>query len=291
MNPLEKARLLPHEIAFSAFLASAWIRLVFAQGVIGGQSLLYLVMIVVNAAAILWCRRRESTVRWRIRLVVYPILMNVIFFGMGAAVGAMNPGKEDALLERIDQALVGTTPCLALESLVVPSLTEILSLCYLLFFPYLTFSMIYYFCGDLKTLKKFFAGLFTIYGLGFIGYSLLPASGPYVAMAGRFTVPLEGGWITALNQQVVLKGSNGVDVFPSLHCALSCYILFFDFTHRRWRFLVYALPCAGLWISTIYLRYHYLVDVLVGFALSAGCLWMVSRWGARKEPRDPAPVV
>jgi len=291
MSPLERLRLLPHEIVFGAFLVYAWVRLALAQGVAGGQSLLYLGMIVVNGAAILWCRRRETNVRWRIRLLVYPILMNVSFFGMGAAVGAMHPGKEDALLERIDQALVGTTPCLALESLVAPVLTEALSLCYILFFPYLTISMIYYLCGDLGTLKKFFAGLFTIYGFGFIGYSLLPAAGPYIAMADRFTVPLEGGWITALNHQVVLKGSNGVDVFPSLHCALSCFILFFDFMHKRRRFYFYAVPCAGLWVSTIYLRYHYLVDVIVGFALSAACLWMASRFGKNEDPHEPAPGV
>ena len=291
MNEPDRLRLLPHEIAFGAFLAYAWVRLVIAQGPAGGQSLLYLGLIVIQVAAITWGRRKESNVRWRIRLVVFPILMNAVFFSMGATVGAMHPAKEDALLERIDQALVGTTPSLTMQALVAPILTEAMSLCYLTFFPYLAISMILYFCGDVETLKKFFAGLFTIYAIGFIGYSLLPAAGPYVAMAGQFTVPLDGGFFTTLNHQVVLKGSNGVDVFPSLHCAVSGFILGFDFIHRRRRFLLYVAPCAGLWISTIYLRYHYLVDVIAGFALCAACLWMVSRLGRRKESLEPDPGV
>ncbi len=94
--------------------------------------------------------------------------------------------------------------------------------------------------------------------------------------------------ITDLNQQVVLMGSTGVDVFPSLHCAISCYILFFDFAHRRWRFFVFVVPCVGLWISTIYLRYHYFIDVIVGFGLSVACLWMVSRFDKKEKTHVPA---
>jgi membrane-associated phospholipid phosphatase len=32
--------------------------------------------------------------------------------------------------------------------------------------------------------------------------------------------------------------------------------------------MVMILPCLGLWIATIYLRYHYLTDVLCGFLLA-----------------------
>ena len=73
-----------------------------------------------------------------------------------------------------------------------------------------------------------------------------------------------------------------MDCFPSLHCAVSSYILFFDRRHRRWRFWLYLVPCVGLWVSTLYLRYHYFVDLVAGFALSAAALWFVNR-------RFPAP--
>lgn len=130
-------------------------------------------------------------------------------------------------------------------------------------------------------LRKFVTGLFTIYGLGFLGYTLLPARGPVYALADQFTVPLHGWWITRANAAIVARGSNGVDVFPSLHCAVSSYFLFFDRRHRPWRFKLYLVPCVGLWISTIYLRYHYGVDVLGGFALSAFALWLTKYY-----PRD-----
>jgi membrane-associated phospholipid phosphatase len=97
-------------------------------------------------------------------------------------------------------------------------------------------------------------------------------------MAHEFHVPFNGWHFTQWNAAMVRFGSNGVDVFPSLHCAISSYMLFFDRWHKKWRFRLYALPCVGLWLSTIYLRYHYFIDVLVGFTLSASVLYCVRRW-------------
>jgi membrane-associated phospholipid phosphatase len=189
----------------------------------------------------------------------------------------------DSVLQHVDSLAIGTNLSLRLQPYVHPAFTEFFSFCYILFFIYLLFSMIYYFCGNVELLKKFIIGLFTIYGIGFLGYSFVPAAGPYKAMADQFTVPLTGWWITKWNAAIVAQGSNGVDVFPSLHCALSSFFLFFDRQHRPWRFKLYLVPCVGLWISTIYLRYHYLVDVLCGFALSAFALWIANRYPPKMD--------
>jgi hypothetical protein len=289
MKPREATAVLPHELCFGVFQLLVWGRLVLATG---GRSIhvwTYLALIGVSTALIAACIRKETPLRWRLRLLYYPIAMNALFLGMGPVVTVFHPGREDALLQRIDGVLVGTNLSLRMDSLVHPALTEVLSLCYLLFFPYLAFSFIYYFLGDLETLKKFCAGLFTIYGIGFIGYTLLPAVGPYVAMDGQFSHSLDGGAITRWNAALVHAGSNGVDVFPSLHCAVSSYILFFDLRHKRWRFWTYLVPCIGLWISTIYLRYHYAVDLLAGFSLSATALWLASRF-PRKDNAHGLPA-
>ena len=272
------ARLLPHELIFGAFLAVTWIRFVVVLGVGSGDALLYLAMIAADAALVLFCRARPTEGRWRLRLLFHPIALNVVFAHMKGAIPKIAPERMDAALQRIDAALVGRNLSLRMEPLVHPVLTEILSGCYILFFPYLLFSVVWYFRRDLATLKAFLVGMFTVYGLGFLGYSLVPAWGPWIAMAGEFRVALEGGPITRLNDAVVRWGSNGVDVFPSLHCALSSYFLFFDRRHTRWRFLAYLGPCVGLWVSTLYLRYHYAVDVAAGFAVSGFALWLSARF-------------
>jgi membrane-associated phospholipid phosphatase len=175
----------------------------------------------------------------------------------------------------VDAQIIGTNLSLRFQPFVQPVLTEFFSLCYFLFFIFLLLSFVYYGAGEIGLLKKFTSGLFTLYGVGFIGYTLLPAAGPWVALAGQFETPLTGWAVTRLNDAVVRAGSNGVDVFPSLHCAVSTYLLFFDRWHRRWRYRLYLVPCVGLWISTIYLRYHYFIDCVCGFALAAAALWLV----------------
>lgn len=288
MNPLKKTTLLPHEILFGLYLLMTWARLVWAVGFFGRDALVYLGFLVVNALLIARCVGAPTPLRWRLRLLFYPLAVTFLFAYMKVAVPEIHPASMDDFLERVDTALIGTNLSLRMQALVHPVLTELMSASYILFFPYLTFSLIYYFFGDLELLKKFFVGLYSLYGLGFLGYTLVPALGPHLAMTGQFTVPLDGWWITRWNAELVRVGSNHVDVFPSLHCAVSSFILFFDRVRKPWRFKLYLVPCIGLWISTLYLRYHYFIDVICGFALAALSLWIVNRYSRNANHEIPA---
>jgi membrane-associated phospholipid phosphatase len=273
--------LLPHEVFFGLFLLITWARLVFVTGFFSPNALLYLALLGLNAAATWYCRKADTPRNWRVGLLFYPVAMNLIFQNMKVSIPQLQAERMDPFLQHIDSFLIGTNLSLRAQPLVHPVLTELFSLCYILFFPYLLFSLVYYFLGEVDLLKRFTVGLFTIYGLGFLGYSLVPATGPCADMAQQFSVPLTGGWITKANAAVVARGSNGVDVFPSLHCAISSFFLFFDKRHRPWRFKLYLLPCVGLWLSTIYLRYHYFIDLLCGFMLAAFALWLANCYPGR----------
>jgi membrane-associated phospholipid phosphatase len=200
---------------------------------------------------------------------------------MGSVVATFHPAKEDGLLQEIDRAIFGASPCTKLHSVERPFLTDLMSFCYMLFFPYLALALTSSLLGDLDRAKRFFAGLFTIYGVGFFGYTLIPAVGPYATMA--FEAPLTGGFLTDLNARLVARGTTGVDVFPSLHCAVSGYLLFFDALTSRRRFWIFLVPVLGLFVSTIYLRYHYAIDVMAGFALAGLALAIAFKKGASHE--------
>jgi len=278
MNWLRKSNLLPHEFFFGVFLFIQWLRLVLCAGALDRDALLYLGLLLANIFVIAWCRSRETNFRWQVRLWFYPVAMNAVFFTMHSAVLKVAPHKYDDWLASMDHALFGLTLSARMQAITTPVLTEILSFCYLLFFPYLMVSWFYYAWRGLPVLRQLFVGLFTIYGIGFLGYSLVPAGGPHLATGGEFTAPLTGWAITRLNALVVAHGSNGVDVFPSLHCAVSTFLLCFDRQHARWRHRLYLVPCVGLWLATLYLRYHYFADVVCGFALAAFALWVTQRW-------------
>jgi len=278
MKTSNQWRLLPHEIFFGLFLLITWIRLVFNVGFFDGDTRLFFALIAINIWLVWFCRSGATSRHWRWGLLFYPVVMNVVFMDMKTAIPKIHPEHMDALLQRLDQLVIGKNLSLQIQPLAHPAFTEVFSFCYILFFPYLLFSLIYYFCGDVELLKRFVTGLFTVYGIGFLGYSFVPAVGPGHAMADQFLAPLNAWWITRWNASVVARGSNGVDVFPSLHCSVSSFFLFFDRRHRPWRFKLYLVPCIGLWISTIYLRYHYFVDICCGFMLSAFALWIARNY-------------
>jgi membrane-associated phospholipid phosphatase len=257
-----------------AFLLFTEVRLLLAEGPLGAHTLLYAGLIATNVLAVRFAP-------WRMRLLFYPIAMNLLFWSMGSVVATFHPGKEDGLLQEIDRAMLGASPSTRIHSVESPLLTDLMSSCYMLFFPYLTLALVTSLRGDLGRAKRFFAGLFTIYGVGFFGYTLVPAVGPYATMA--FEAPLTGGFLTDLNARLVAWGTTGVDVFPSLHCAVSCYILLFDARTSRRRFWIFLVPVVGLCLSTIYLRYHYAIDVMAGFALAGLALAIAFMKGASDE--------
>ncbi len=283
MNLFRYLKLLPHEWIFGLFLVVMWVRLLIAVGPMDSDSLFFLGAILANGLVIGICKLWETKANWLIRLWFYVVAMNVFFANMKSSVLKVMPVKFDEVLANFDRRWFCAILSEHAERIATPVLTEILSFCYLLFFPYLAVSWCYYTYRGIPLLRQLFVGLFIIYGIGFLGYSFIPAGGPYLAFAEKFDSPLTGWAVTNFNNYVVAKGSNGVDVFPSLHCAVSCYLLFFDRRHSPWRFRLYLVPCIGIWIATIYLRYHYAADLLAGFALAAFALWATKRW-AEKSP-------
>jgi membrane-associated phospholipid phosphatase len=269
----------PHSLAFGLYLAA------MTAGCLLHAVWLYTAFFAALLACLvlLTCRAdRNPLAPWTIAAdAFYPIVLNLAFPAMGVAVPAVRSKRFDATLFALDARLLGGSWSVRLEPLVRPALTEVMSACYLFFMPLLFFHLVRFFFWRRERRAPFLAGLFTVYGVGFLGYLLVPAAGPYGAFPGLFTVPLDGGVLWHLNHFMVARGSNGVDVFPSLHTAVSVYILGFAYRHARREFWWLLLPVAGICVSTVYLRYHYLVDVVCGFVLAALGI-AASRYQARR---------
>lgn len=260
-------QVLPHEWAFGGFLALTAARLILHVGLGDWHSLAFIAFVSGCVIAVLASGRVPGPVAWRARLLWYPSVMGMSFYTLATAVPLLGIAPADALLAQLDHSLLGFTPAVALSTLHVPVFTDIMVAAYLFFFYILIFGPGWYCVHDLAYFRACITGLFTTYALGFLGYTILPAGGPHLSMPDL--PPLDGGWLTQAMLPKVNQGSNGVDVFPSIHCAASLYLLAFDFRHYRRRFWWLLLPCIALWMSTVYLRYHYVVDLLGGVVIAA----------------------
>ena len=130
--------------------------------------------------------------------------------------------------------------------------------------------------------RAFFTGLTLMYLVGFTGYVLVPAGGPYMAFPETFPYPVHGGVMTAFLAGIVRNGITGMDVFPSLHGGIGAYVFgFFALGGYRRIAAILAPVTAALIVATVYLRYHYGIDLLCGLALAVMVLAFVQHY--RKE--------
>ena len=225
-----------------------------------------------------WCSSNPTPLRWRVRLTAYFCLMGLVFYSLPAAIEVLQVPSADTLLQTLDQLLLARPAADYFLGRQSPLVTDVMVMAYLLFFYYLLSGPGYYCFTDLRRFRLNIIGLFSLYAAGLLSYSVLPAGGPHLAQP--FAAALPAGPLARLMLPVIDNGSNGVDAFPSIHIAVSAYLLGFDALHHRRRFRRLLLPCALLWVSTIYLRFHYLTDLAAGVGLALAGLavvWLYQR--------------
>jgi len=266
-NPLAHVRALRlHEWAFGLFLLITALRLL-AHGALGvGLEFATMAASIPVVAAL--ASRRDGWLWEKGRLLLLPLLIGLSYFRLGVVVESFGSDLQDEILLTMDRALFVETPAVMWVPWNHPLLTEFMSLCYFLFYPAM---IVAYATGVLWKNSggvPFFNGLIPIHAIGFLGYTLVPAAGPHLAFAALLPPPADGGWITELNAWVV-TGSNHVDVFPSLHTAVTVFLMAVLWREQRRWFHLLLIPATGLCLATLYLRYHYAVDVITGTALAA----------------------
>jgi len=192
----------------------------------------------------------------------------------------LRPDVVDGTLAAIDRALFGVDVSHWMGGFATPGLTRVMVLCYASYFvalPLLASAI--YWSGDRPLFRALMVSGVVTTVIGYLGYLAVPAVGPYVYQAELFPTRLPGGgpethlFIAAIDD---LKGV-ARDCFPSLHTAHTTVVLVFAARFRRWALLAYLPVALGLYVSTVYLRMHYVVDVLAGFATAAAAVWLGPR--------------
>ncbi len=217
---------------------------------------------------------------WKVISYWYPApLIFITFKEVYLLVRQLNPHDYDWILIKIDHAIFGVNPTQALYKISNPFLTEVLQIVYSTFY-FLPVVL----AVSLFLRKKFEEVDFVIYTVVFgyffsyVGYLLLPAVGP------RFTlhnfefnnIELPGLWAANFIREVINSGESipsGTpnpmamvqrDVFPSGHTMMTLMVMYLSIKYKdRTRYLLCIIG-SMLIFSTVYLRYHYFVDLLGG---------------------------
>jgi len=201
-----------------------------------------------------------------------------------------------AALYRWDVALFGFEPTVWAERFIHPALTDVFTVCYWLFYvlaPLL--GLILYLRKDARSFRATMVSVVLCLYLGYIGYVIWPASAPRLFMPGAYTAPLHGlAFLDSTRAATVAVPLTAHGAFPSLHCAVALLAVLLAWRYQRWFAWVQAPFATGLVLGTVYLRHHWVVDILAGFVLTVFSFWAGPRlaewWSTRSSERDLAPL-
>lgn len=199
------------------------------------------------------------------------------YFMLRGLLPVVNQGALDASLYAFDLRVFGFEPTLWMDRFVTSTTTEWFSFFYYSYFFLIScYVLPLLFVGRrMKQFAEFSLGFMGVYIIAHIVYMLVPGYGPFRFLADQYThsIPM-GFWY-----QRVLEAVNGAgaqkDIFPSLHTAGPTFCFLFALRHRRKAPFKYVWPITGFFaanivIATMFLRWHYLIDIVAGLSLATG---------------------
>jgi membrane-associated phospholipid phosphatase len=224
---------------------------------------------------------------WEIIRDWFPFLVILMMYYSlwGDATHLLITRDRDTALISLDQRLFGLQASVALQRIVSPPLTSWMEFAYAFHVVNIPIVACFiYLRRSRERFREMMSGVLLITFFGLLGYLLVPAIGPLYTLRDQFTVPLSQP-LGLVNQQIDFMDFARIkrDVFPSLHAGISFVVWLYAYRNSRRLFWILAPLVLSLWVSTVYLRYHYLIDVVVGLALAPLCFllanWLFKRCG------------
>lgn len=234
-----------------------------------------MVRLSVTALAValfVWFVRRKpfwSRVGW-IREVAPFAFCIAIYTNLHDTIHFVNPHDVHDVLIRIDQWMFGVQPCVWAQRFYSPFLTELFSLAYMNYFV-LSVAVVAYLlvAGRRREMREALFGTILCFYLGYFLYIAFPAAPPWQTLGAQFTRDFQGGWVTEAQHRLAAINPNASrGAFPSLHCAVTFITLAYAWRFKKALFAVLLPMGTTLVLATVYLRHHYVIDIIAGLGLA-----------------------
>jgi hypothetical protein len=239
------------------------------------------------------------------RLTIFAAILGT-FLQLKPILPTVSARALDAQIVAFDLAVFHYEPALAWDRFVTPTTTEWFAFFYYGYFFLLGIHALpYAFLVNANKperklqIAEFGIGIVIIFCTAHSVYMLVPGFGPYRFFAGQFAHPLEGGLWWRLVRETVESAGSQKDIFPSLHTCAPTFLAIFSFRHRKslpykytWPFV--AFFASQMVIATMFLRWHYLVDIIAGLTLAVTATVAgvrIVRWEGKRRARLGFPPV
>ena len=215
---------------------------------------------------------------------ILPFIMCIaVYTNLHDTVRYVNTHDVHQQIAAVEGWMFGGQPVLWMERYVTPWRTDFFNFFYANFYLVApSVFLVLWFSGRREEARTALLGVVLCFYSGYVLYVLLPAAPPrlYFGSLGLFTTSLRGGPVTHFQEALFAMMPNHAarGAFPSLHAAVSCLSLYYARRYCPWFFPFLLVFVVGLLVSTVYLRHHWVVDLLAGAALVPWVLWITPRF-------------
>lgn len=213
----------------------------------------------------------------------YPLLFAMNMYLIRITLSPYITWSANNLVNQADAFIFGKTPSILLNSYSKPEYTEYLSMAYLFSHIFMYATCFYYlYDTSIFKVKRFFNGLISLCSIGFIISLILPVEAPGNFLKTSYDTALFGGQFAVLNDFIVKNYSSHIEALPCFSVAITFFI-WLSLTRDARILSIILIPFVILVMSaSIYLRYHYLSDVILGLFMAIFCFFIISG-GYRKH--------
>jgi len=193
---------------------------------------------------------------------------------MAILIPPVRHGDSDLWLANLDFRIWGANPTVWLERLQSPIFTEFLQLVYTLFVPaVLVVAYLIWRKGKFAEFQYYAFLIAAGFLVSYVGYLVVPARGPRFLLNSLQHIPLQGLWLFhAMQHTLDTMESAHYDCFPSGHTELTILACWGSRILSKRIFLAYLIYTPSIIFATVYLRYHYTVDVMAGAVVAASLI-------------------
>ncbi len=247
-------------------VAAVFARRIERPDLVLGFGLLFIALYLGALALLRRVRRKE------LRFVVRTVMVQLTFLEIYQASNALQLlffGWQDDRVLAWERAIFGLQPVVALQRFYWQPLTD------WMLFVYAVYVVLYPLLGAIIFFKHgeeanedylFHLGLANLVCAA--GFILFPVASPmyWEKVKSLLTAPLASGPLGAAAEWIRMHVHQPGGSIPSPHCAVATVMWFMARKYTKRGFLVLAPIILSLYVSTVYGRFHYVSDAVIGIA-------------------------
>lgn len=256
-------------------------------GQYGDELAFYSAMAIIALLILRFVDPTKSRFHALIRLL-YPAAMFTLFYrATGGLMFLITDHFMDWQLVTFEKMLFGVHPTLYIDShLLNVWANEILSFCYFTYYLMLPVFLITMFVKkDYRVVREFTAAASLTFFVSYLIFSLYPVEGPRWHFASLYANQIQGPVFRPLVGFVMERGAVHGGAMPSSHTGVALLVMLFCFRYYRKAGWMLLPIVTGLALGTVWGRFHYASDVVVGAAIGIFSLLLVWKYSKDQPPK------